>query len=166
MFERTGAAPGVYGKTRRMWMSGFVYKSMFFIRKSKSPLPGNDVDLHISGPFGKSQVRLSDLRTDELVALHSVIECAFANALPICIERDKAAARAFEAGDTEHTRVFRDPPSVWKREGPAYADLQETLRTEWKGGNGEQYIKSYVPFMPESIDLDDDEGYDSIPTED
>ena len=169
---RTGYAPGVFGATRRAWARAFVNQAILHTYPPRhAELPGKSVELTITVPHGKVQIKLSELSVDELTCLKGVCDLAFAEAYHVCAERDRVAQQEFDEGTREHSRMFRDPPVIWTREGELFDPVGRHLVTEWEGPNPQDFVRlreSNRAADPQlnPQDLDEDTSFNDEPSED
>ncbi|AUV60670.1 hypothetical protein HOS75_gp060 [Gordonia phage SteveFrench] len=168
--KKKGHAPGVFGQGRRAWAKVFTTQAVVrILPEPKGIEPGADVFIEVSNQFGRTTLELTTLRTDELAALKGAFDIAFAEAYPVCAERDLHAARALETGEGDYTRSFREAGVLWKREGERWPD-RPVLKTVWEGLHTEQVSRVHTPFVPPittvTQDLDEDNGFADSPEPD
>ncbi|QAX94672.1 hypothetical protein SEA_HARAMBE_66 [Gordonia phage Harambe] len=167
-----GNAPGVFGESRRAWTRAFTLTAVLkLMPKPRGMEPGTDVLVTMNNEFGKISLELTRLRVDELTALKGLFDMAFAEAYPVCAQRDAMALEAFENGSGDFARVYRDNVTLWTREGERWAEGgHQTLRREWEGPDPGTVTKTHVPNMEalraSKAELEEDTSFNDTPTDD
>ncbi|UTN91227.1 hypothetical protein SEA_POKYPUPPY_68 [Gordonia phage PokyPuppy] len=170
MVKSKGHAPGVFGASRRAWTKVFTTQVVVRLHTETAGVePGTEVKVEVGNQFGRTTLELTSLRVDELTALKGAFDIAFAEAYHTCARRDLHAAEAFESGDNDYSRSFRDEGVLWKREGERWAGDHAILKTVWEGPSPEVVTKSHKPFVPPTTvaqDLDEDSAFADSPDDD
>ncbi|AKJ71860.1 hypothetical protein TIN4_63 [Tsukamurella phage TIN4] len=126
---------GTFGPFRRLWVKACLNTFVLYIRPNQRVGYGVDVELNIDGPSKRSvAVVLTAMTEEELVAAKRAMDIAFECALDSVRARDRIADEALADGDISMSRIFREPPVIWRREGgEMFEETIEHLPNSWLG---------------------------------